>query len=91
MAEEFMSSPASHKELSQDILLDLMLLLAKKHYNQVLDYFETSQYLQERFKPVFYALLYFTNNDNYRRRPPELEEPVDDMIAQVKEMAKEDR
>ena len=63
----------------------------KQQYNLVLDYFEASRYLQERFKPVFYALLYFMKNENYRRRPPELEEPVDDMIKQVQQMAKEYR
>ncbi len=89
LAEEFMASPEAHENLSQDILLYLMLLLAKQQYDQALGYFETSSYFQEHFRPLFYALLYFMEDENYYRRPPELEEPINDMIKQVQHMAKD--
>ncbi len=68
----------------------IMLLLAKEQCLYVKKYFADPQLnLQERFKPLYYALLYFTNDPGYRKMPPELAEPVEDIIKQVKQMAED--
>ena len=64
------------------------LILAKQQYHQVTAYFESPELdLQERFKLLYYALLYFSDDPNYHKLPPELSEPVEDIIKQVKQMA----
>jgi len=68
----------------------LMLLIAKKQYNYVTEYFETPDLnLKERFKPLYYALLYFTGDKNYHKLPPEISEPVEEIIEQIKQMEKD--
>ncbi|MGE0086935.1 MAG: hypothetical protein AB7S75_21230 [Desulfococcaceae bacterium] len=71
-----------------DINLYLLLLLAKEQYQHVTQYFEDPELnLKERFKPLYYALLHFTNNQDFHKMPPELAEPVKDIIEKVKQMA----
>ncbi len=43
--------------------------------------------LKDRFKPLYYALLHFKNDPDYHKMPPELAEPVKDIIEKVKQMA----
>lgn len=43
--------------------------------------------LKERFKPIYYALLFLKNDKDYQKIPPELEEPVKKIIEKVKQMA----
>jgi len=65
-----------------------MLLLAKKRYADVAAYFEMPELnLKERFKPLYYALLYFLKDKEYHKLPPELTEPVNEIIKEVKQMA----
>jgi GTP cyclohydrolase III len=64
-----------------------MLLIAQKHYQSINMYFETPELeLQERFKPLYYAFLYFIGDQNYYKLPPELSEPVEDIIKQIKQL-----
>jgi hypothetical protein len=37
--------------------------------------------------PLYYALLYLSGDENYHRCPPELSEPVAEIIEQIKGMA----
>ena len=83
-----MYAEESYQHLEQDILFYLMLLLAKQQHYSLTKYFETPELdLQERFKPLYYAFLYFTGNPGYHKLPPELSEPVEDIIQQVKQLA----
>jgi len=88
IAQEFMYDKESYKSIAQDIFLYLMLLLAKKHYQYFSEYFESPNLrLRERFKPLYYALLYFTKDPNYHKLPPELFKPIREIIAQIERLA----
>ena len=90
LAEKFMYAPEAYLNIEHDILFYLMLLLAKEQYQQIASYFESPALdLQQRFAPLLYALLYFLHDPSYRKRPPELVEPVDDIIRRVKQMTKD--
>jgi nucleoside-triphosphatase THEP1 len=88
VAGEFMYSAEFYKEDEDTINIYLMLLIAKQQYQHTTTYFEAPDLnLKNRFKPLYYALLYFTGDKNYAKRPPELTEPVNDIIAKIKQMA----
>ncbi|MCK4765773.1 MAG: winged helix-turn-helix transcriptional regulator [Candidatus Aminicenantes bacterium] len=61
-----------------------MLLMAKKQYAAALKIFSESHLdLKERFKPTYYALMYFMRNEHpneYKRMGDELRETVDEII-----------
>ena len=89
LAEEFMYAKEAYETLEKDILFYLMLLLAKRHYQHLMTYFESPELdLKERFTPLYYALLYVTDDPNYAKLPPELSEPLQSILTQVKQMAK---
>jgi len=86
--KEFMYNKRWYDKFKDDIILYLMLLLAKEQYRYVTQYFEDPELnLKERFKPLYYALLHFTDNKDFHKMPPELAEPVKDIIEKVKQMA----
>jgi len=88
IAQEFMYAKESYQYINHDILLYLMLLLAKKHYQYLTEYFKTPGLdLRERFKPLYYAFLYYIHDPNYYKRPPELFEPIKGIIGQVQRLA----
>ena len=90
LAEEFMYSQEAYQALEQDILFYLILLLAKRGEEQLVDYFETPGLnLHERFQPLYYALLALIQDENYRKCPPELETPVQDILRQIQHMRKD--
>lgn len=61
-----------------------MLLMAKKQYKAALKIFNDSHLdLKERFKPTYYALMYFMQQEHpneYKRMGGELRETVDEII-----------
>ena len=67
------------------------LLLAKKQYHTAYNYFKQEEWqLKDRFKPLYYATLYFLQDEyptEYLRMGPELKETVDDVLAEVTQMA----
>ncbi|GAB4031678.1 ATP-binding protein [Spirosoma jeollabukense] len=69
----------------------LKLLLAKKQYHTAYNYFQQEEWqLKDRFKPLYYATLYFLKEEyptEYLRMGPELKETVDDILAEVAQMA----
>ncbi|MBD3305329.1 hypothetical protein GF339_03125 [candidate division KSB3 bacterium] len=90
LAQVFLYAPEAYETLKDDILLYLMLLLAKHHYQQVMTYFRSPRLdLEARFKPLHYVLLHFLGDSDYHKLPPELAEPVRDMIHRVNQMAAE--
>jgi len=87
-AKEFIYNDDYYKISEQDVILYLMLLLTKNQYHHVANYFEDPKLnLKERFKPLYYALLRLTNDKNYYKMPPELAEPVKEIIEKIKQMA----
>ncbi|GAB4010507.1 hypothetical protein GCM10028808_21580 [Spirosoma migulaei] len=69
----------------------LKLLLAKKQYHTAYNYFQQEEWqLKDRFKPLYYATLFFLKDEyptEYLRMGPELKETVDDILAEVAQMA----
>ncbi|GAB3763693.1 ATP-binding protein [Spirosoma pomorum] len=67
------------------------LLLAKKQYHIAYNYFQQEEWqLKDRFKPLYYATLYFLKDEyptEYLRMGPELKETVNDVLAEVAQMA----
>ena len=87
-AEAFMADETFHETFEQDTILYLMLLLAKQRYADVAAYFERKEInLQERLKPLYYAFLYLSEDQDYPKLPPELSEPVHDIIERVGQLA----
>lgn len=84
---------AIREYLSTFQLLELLLklLLAKKQYHTAYNYFQQEEWqLKDRFKPLYYATLYFLRDEHptdYLRMGPELRETVDDVLAEVVQMA----
>ena len=68
----------------------LKLLLAKKQYHTAYNYFQNEEWqLNVRFKPLYYATVFFLRDEyptEYLRMGPELEETVDDILAEVAQM-----
>jgi len=69
----------------------LKLLLAKRQYHTAYNYFQNEEWqLKDRFKPLYYATVYFLRDEyptEYLRTGPELKETVDDILADVAQMA----
>lgn len=69
----------------------LSLLLAKKQYHTVYNYFQNEEWqLKDRFKPLYYATLHYLRDEyptEYLRMGPELKETVEEIIADVEQMA----
>lgn len=67
------------------------ILLAKKQYHTAYNYFQQEEWqLKDRFKPLYYATLHFLQDEHptdYLRMGPELRETVDDLLAEVAQMA----
>ena len=88
IAKGFMYAAEAYEKFEDAVLLYLMLLIAKQQYQHTATYFEAPDLnLKDRFKPLYYALLYFTGDKDYAKRPPELAEPVNDIIEKIKQMA----
>ena len=67
--------------------------MAKKQYNSLFKLFNESEFkLKDKFKPTYYALMYFMKSQNeqfeieYRKVGEELEETVEEIIEEVKKM-----
>jgi len=71
----------------------LLLLLAKKQYYAALKIFEENPFdLKERIKPIYYALIYFLEDDfpnEYKKMGAELKETVEEIIASIKKWEKD--
>ena len=90
LAETFIYSQEAYQTIEQDILFYLILLLAKRGEEQLIDYFETPGLnLHERFQPLYYALLSLLQDENYRKCPPELNAPVQDILGRIQTMRKD--
>jgi len=90
IAREYLTDLKALEEFPQDISLFLQLLIAKKQYHNVKKIFnENPHNLKDRFKPVYYALMYFMQDEypnEYRKMGGELKQTVEEMIAEIKQM-----
>lgn len=71
----------------------LILLMAKKQYYAALKMFNENPFdLKERIKPVYYALMYFLQDDfpnEYKKMGEELKQTVEEIIKKVKQWEKD--
>ncbi len=93
IAKEFITDQKSLKEFPQDISLFLMLLIAKKQYHLSLKVFnENPHKLKDRFKPVYYALMYFMQDEypnEYKKMGGELTQTVEEIIEKIYQLEKD--
>ncbi|MEY3880471.1 MAG: hypothetical protein RIQ94_1267 [Pseudomonadota bacterium] len=86
-ANNFLYEKESYENFEADVIVYLSLLLAKQQFTTVKDYFDTPETdYAERLKPLYYAFLKLSDDANYAKIPPELSEPVTDIIAKIEQM-----
>ena len=83
-------SPSERLKL---IRIGLVFLISRKQFDFLLSFFNSEAadalYLKERFKPIYYTLMYFLQDkfpNEYLRMGEELKETVEEIIAQVEKM-----
>lgn len=86
-----------HENTEEDYYYSLVieslfkLFLSKKQYHVLHKYFQKSEWrLKDRFKPLYYATLHYLKDEyptEYLRMGPELKETVEEIIADVEQMA----
>jgi len=95
IAQEFLSNQASFEEFPEDISLFLLLLIAKKQYHLTLKLFNENPHdLKDRFKPIYYALMYFLQDEypnEYRKMGGELKQTVEEIIQKIQQMEQDYR
>ncbi|MDO9614063.1 MAG: tetratricopeptide repeat protein [Bacteroidota bacterium] len=93
ISSEFLSKEKSYAEFSKDIELFLLLLLAKKQYHYVLNLFRENKFdVQDRYKPIYYALMSLMQNefpDEIKRMGSELEETVQEILLEIEKLSKD--
>ena len=73
--------------LTIDFLLNILTI---EILSFLIDFKQEEWQLKDRFKPLYYAILYFLRDEfptEYLRMGPELKETVDDILAEVAQMA----
>lgn len=92
-AQDFITDVESFEKFPEDVNLFLMLLIAKKQYHLTLKIFnENPHKLKDRFKPIYYALMYFMQDEypnEYRKMGGELKQTVQEIIEKVHQLGKE--
>lgn len=83
-------------EITDSAIAFMILLLAKKEYSFLYNYFTGEKgrefQLKDRFKPLWYALMYYMQGrypTEYLRMPPEIRETVEEVIARVERKRKD--
>jgi TPR repeat protein len=93
VSKEFMNNEKSYSDFGEDIKLFLLLLLAKKQYHHVLNLFKENNFnIQDRYKPIYYALMTLLQNeytDEIKRMGSELEETVKEILEKILQLAKD--
>lgn len=68
----------------------IKLLLSKKQFHKVINFFNTFLEFNEHFKPFYFATLHYLKEEyptEYLRMPPELKETVEELVAEIDQMA----
>ena len=93
IAQAFLSELAFIEKYSQPIGLFLRLLIAKKQYHLTFKIFnENPHQLKDRFKPIYYALMYFMRDEypnEYRKMGGELTQTVEEIIEEIRQLEKD--
>ncbi|MDD2306250.1 MAG: hypothetical protein PHP53_16220 [Prolixibacteraceae bacterium] len=93
ISNEFLKKEESYTEFSKDMELFLLLLLAKKQYHHVLNLFKENKFeIQDRYKPIYYALMSLMQNefpDEIKRMGSELEETVQEILQEIERLSKD--
>jgi len=86
----FLHEEEMYEKFEQNIVGYLMLLLAKQQFELIADYFNTPQKnYPERFKPLYYAYLKLNQQPDFAKCPPELSEPVNDILQKVAQLKRD--
>ena len=87
----FFKFASNTDEYNKSINEYFIFLMAKKQYNYLLKLFNESEFnLKDKFKPIYYSLMYFMKNQNekfeieYRKVGEELVGTVEEIIEEVK-------
>jgi hypothetical protein len=68
-------------------------LVAKKQYHLALKLFhENPHHLKDRFKPIYYALMYFMQDEypnEYCKMGGELKQTVEEIIEKIRQLEKD--
>ena len=79
------------KDYNEEIKLDLMLLISKKQYYLVHNLFEDQNLnLKDRYRPIYYALMYFMQDEypsEFKKMGEELKETVEEIIQEIKRLS----
>ncbi len=90
ISNNFLGTEEALEKFPDDVVLFLMLLMAKKQYHLALKIFhENPHHLKDRFKPVYYALMHFLTDEfpnEHKKMGGELEETVKEIIEKIKQM-----
>ncbi len=93
VTDEFLIDAKDYEKMHEDVALFLQLLIAKKQYHLTLKLFEENpNHLKDRFKPIYYALMYFLKDEypnEYLRMGSELKETTEELIKNIREMEKD--
>ncbi|MCI0511777.1 hypothetical protein L0128_01020 [candidate division KSB1 bacterium] len=95
IAREFLASQKAFEEFPEAISLFLLLLIAKKQYQLTLRLFHENPYsMKDRFKPIYYALIYFMQDEypnEYRKMGGELKQTVEEIIEKIRQLEQDYR
>jgi len=90
ISNNFLETEDALEKFPDDVVLFLMLLMAKKQYHLALKIFrENPHHLKDRYKPVYYALMHFLTDEypnEHKKMGGELEETVKEIIEKIKQM-----
>ncbi|MCF7885138.1 MAG: tetratricopeptide repeat protein [Candidatus Marinimicrobia bacterium] len=93
ISNHFLNNKKSFERFSSDIRNFLMLLIAKNQYYSALKIFNNNPFdLKDRYKPVYYALMYFLQDEypkEYKKMGDELKETVEEIVKKIEEMSVE--
>ena len=93
IAQYFLQQKESFEKFPENLSFFLLFLIAKKQYHLTLKIFEENPYhLKDRFKPVYYALMHFMQNEypnEYRKMGSELKQTVEEIIEKILQLEKD--
>ena len=93
VSREFLEEEESMEKFQEDVSLFLLLLMAKKQYFLTWKIFnENPFHLKDRFKPIYYALMFFMKDEypnEYRKMGGELKQTVEEIIKKVHQLEKD--
>lgn len=91
VSKVFLEDAKSFEEFNDNIILFFMLLIAKKQFNLALEILRGNKFnLIDKYKPIYYALMYFIQDDypnEYKKMGEELKTTVTEIVAEIGNMA----